>query len=324
MSKPIIVTGAAGFIGRNAVERLNSRGEENLILTDTLGRDQKWRNLRGLVFEDIFSPSVLLERIDRGEFRDARAIVHLGACSSTTESDADYLLENNYRYTRRLCEFSLANNVRFIYASSAATYGDGSRGYSDDDAVTPSLHPLNMYGYSKHMFDLWALRTGALKRIAGLKYFNVFGPYEDHKGDMKSMVARSYRQIREHGRVQLFRSHNPQFADGEQMRDFIYVKDAVDITLWFLDQVDVNGLFNCGTGRARTWNGLVTAVFHAAGKPVQIDYIDMPPALQGKYQYFTEAKMDKLRAAGYRRSCMSLEDAADDYVRSHLSHPENL
>ena len=322
MSKPIIVTGAAGFIGRNVVAELNRRGQQELILTDQLGTDEKWGNLRGLFYEDILSPGAFLDRVESGQFKDAQAIIHLGACSSTTERNADYLVENNYRYTRRLCEFSLSHGIRFIYASSAATYGDGSKSYSDDDAVTPTLHPLNMYGYSKHMFDLWALKTGALKQIAGLKYFNVFGPYEDHKGDMKSVVAKSYLQIKQQGRVRLFKSYNPQYADGEQMRDFVYVKDAVAVTLSFLENTNVNGLFNCGTGKARTWKDLVTAVFHAVKMPVQIDYIDMPEAIRGKYQYFTEACMDKLRSAGIKHSFFKLEDAVADYVDSYLSKKE--
>lgn len=324
MTKPIIVTGAAGFIGRNVVAALNAQGFEDLILTDVLGHDQKWQNLRGLRYEDLLSPQALLERIERGQFREAQAIVHLGACSSTMETDADYLLENNYRYTRTLCEFSLANEIRLIYASSAATYGDGSRGYSDDDAVTATLHPLNMYGYSKHMFDLWALKSGALRSIVGLKYFNVFGPYEDHKGEMQSVVAKSYRQIRETGRAGLFRSYNPRFADGEQMRDFIYVKDAVQVTLSFLEKGSASGLFNCGTGKARSWKDLVTAVFHAMRLPVQIDFIDMPEPLRNRYQYFTEARMEKLRSAGYSAPFTTLEDAVADYVNSYLSqqaHP---
>ena len=261
MSKPIIVTGAAGFIGRNSVGELNSRGYANLILVDKLGTDEKWKNLRGLQFEDLISPDALLANVLNEHLSDCQSIIHLGACSATTERDADYLLENNYRYTRRLCEFSLRHAIRFIYASSAATYGDGSLGYSDEDAATKTLKPLNMYGYSKHMFDLWALGSGALKQIVGLKYFNVFGPFEDHKGDMKSVVAKAYREIQDTGKVRLFRSANPDYADGEQMRDFVYVKDAVAVTLHFLEHRDLGGLFNCGTGKARTWIDLMNAVF---------------------------------------------------------------
>lgn len=323
MAKPIIiVTGAAGFIGRNAVAELNRRGYQELILVDTLGSDDKWRNLVGLRYEDLISPQALLAQLERGQLCDTMAIFHFGANSATTERDADSLLENNYRYTRRLCEFSLQRAIRFIYASSAATYGDGSRGYSDEDNATTQLHPLNMYGYSKHMFDLWAMKSGALQQIVGLKYFNVFGPYEDHKGDMKSVVAKSYRQIQESGKVQLFRSYNPQYADGEQMRDFVYVKDAVAVTLSFLENRSINGLFNCGTGKARTWKDLVTAVFRAMDLPVKIDYIDMPEVLRGKYQYFTQANMSKLRAAGYTAPFHTLEDAITDYVDTYLNKLE--
>jgi ADP-L-glycero-D-manno-heptose 6-epimerase len=323
MAKPIIIlTGAAGFIGRNAVAELNQRGYQDLILVDTLGTDDKWRNLEGLRYEDIISPQALLAQLERGQLCDAQAIFHFGANSATTEIDADCLLENNYRYTRCLCEFSLRRSVRMIYASSAATYGDGSHGYSDEDSATTQLRPLNMYGYSKHMFDLWALKSGALRRIVGLKYFNVFGPYEDHKGDMKSVVAKSYRQIRENGKVRLFKSYDPRYADGEQMRDFVYVKDAVAVTLSFLENRGTGGLFNCGTGKARTWKDLVTAVFRAMNLPVNIEYVDMPEVLRSKYQYFTEAKISKLRAAGYTAPFHTLEDAVTDYVDTYLKKLE--
>ena len=322
MPKPIIVTGAAGFIGRNAVAELNRRGHQELILADTLGKDGKWQNLVGLHYEDLVSPQLLLTRLESGQLSDAQAILHLGACSATTEQDADYLLENNYRYTRRLCEYSLLRGIRMIYASSAATYGDGSRGYSDEDEASTHLQPLNMYGYSKHMFDLWALKSGALKQIVGLKYFNVFGRFEDHKGDMKSVVAKSFHQIRKTGMVRLFKSYNPRYADGEQMRDFIYVKDAIDVTLSFLENRSAAGLFNCGTGKARTWKDLATAVFNAMDLPVQIEYIEMPEVLRGKYQYFTQAEMGKLRAAGHEARFHSLEGAIADYIESHLMRLE--
>lgn len=318
MTDRIIVTGAAGFIGRNVVAELNSRGNSNLILCDSLGVDEKWKNLRGLQYEDLIQPEDFVSKLEQGFFKDAVAIVHLGACSATTEKNADFLLENNYRFTRRLCEYSLARDTRFIYASSAATYGDGGNGYDDSDDVTPGLHPLNMYGYSKHMFDLWALATGALAKIVGLKYFNVFGPYEDHKGDMKSVVAKSYKQIGEEGRVKLFKSYVDKYPDGGQMRDFVYVKDVVDVTLSFLEN-PASGLFNCGTGQARTWKDLATAVFNAMKKPIVIDYVEMPETLRGKYQYFTEARMGKLRAAGYTKPFTSLEDAVADYVSTYLS-----
>lgn len=315
MAKLTIVTGAAGFIGRNTVAELNARGNTDLILVDHLGTDEKWQNLLGLRYEDLISPDALLARLD--SLKDVDAIIHLGACSATTERDADFLLRNNYHYTRTLCEWSLAHNARFVYASSAATYGDGSRGYSDDDSITPTLRPLNMYGYSKHMFDLWALKHGLFDRIVGLKYFNVFGPYEDHKGDMRSVVHKSFHQVKEKGEVALFKSYLPDYKDGEQMRDFVYVKDAVDVTLHFTQHREKGGLFNCGTGKARTWKDLVTAVFRAMGKEPNIKFIDMPETLRGKYQYFTESDVRKLRAAGYAKPFTSLEDGVADYVK-HL------
>jgi ADP-L-glycero-D-manno-heptose 6-epimerase len=320
MGKPIIVTGAAGFIGRNVVAELNRRGEDELILVDDLGKDEKWKNLVGLRYEDIVSPEEFLGLLEEHQFADARAVIHLGACSATTEKDADFLLRNNYQYTRVLCNWSLEHDARFVYASSAATYGDGAEGYDDADAVTPTLKPLNMYGYSKHMFDLWALKHGLFENIVGLKYFNVFGPYEGHKGDMRSVIEKSYEQIRCDGFVRLFKSYKPEYEDGEQMRDFVYVKDAVDVTLHFAlqDSQAPGGLFNCGTGMARTWVDLVTATFVAMGLEPKIEFIEMPKELQGKYQYFTEASVAKLRAAGYAKPFTSLEDGVKEYVQGYL------
>lgn len=317
--KTIIVTGAAGFIGRNVVEELNRRGHSNLLLVDLLGTDDKWSNLVGLQFDDLISPDRFLAAVQGGGAPEAQACIHLGACSATTEKDADYLLENNYRYTRTLCEWSLKNDVRFVYASSAATYGDGSRGYSDEDKTTPTLHPLNMYGYSKHMFDLWALETGLINRIAGLKYFNVYGPFEDHKGSMRSLVQKAYHQILDHGYIELFKSYHPDYRDGEQKRDFIYVRDAVDVTLHFALDSKTGGLFNCGTGQARTWVDLANALFKAMSKEPDIRFIEMPEILRGKYQYFTQADDTKLRRAGYEKPFHSLEDGVADYVKTHLA-----
>jgi len=316
----IIVTGGAGFIGANVVRGLNARGIDDIVVVDRLRDGAKWRNLLGLRVEDV---------VDKDDFRldvregalaaDIDAVIHLGACSSTTESDADYLLDNNYRYTRELCEWCLEEGIRFVYASSAATYGDGALGYSDQDAATPGLAPLNMYGFSKHLFDLWALRSGRLDQIAGLKFFNVYGPFEDHKGDMRSVVHKAHGQILAQGRVELFKSYRPEFPDGGQVRDFVHVRDAVDVVLWLLDNPAVNGLFNCGTGEARSWNDLATAVFAALGREPRLDYIEMPDHLRGKYQYHTQADLAKLRRAGYDRPFTGLEDGVRDYVRGHLS-----
>jgi len=314
-----VVTGGAGFIGRNVVAELNRRGESRVLVVDDLGTDERWKNLRGLVFEGIWTIARFREAVRGDGLPPVKTVYHLGACSSTTETDADYLLDNNTRYTRELCEWCLERGARLVYASSAATYGDGAKGYMDEDSATPDLVPLNMYGMSKHLFDLWALRSGVLGRIAGLKYFNVYGPGEDHKGDMRSVIHKAHGQIRETGKVRLFKSYRPDFADGEQVRDFIYVKDAVDVTLFCGENEKASGLFNCGTGRARSWNDLAKAVFSAMGREAAIDYIEMPGTLREKYQYYTQAEMGKLRAAGYDRPFTSLEDGVRDYVQKHLA-----
>ena len=320
MKQRIIVTGAAGFIGRNIVSMLNERGYKNLLLVDFLGHGEKWKNLVGLQYEDLLSPTKFLELVVSGKLSPADACIHEGACSATTEKDADYLLENNYHYTRQLCEWCLRNNTRFVYASSAATYGDGSLGYSDEDATTPTLAPLNMYGYSKQMFDLWALNSGVLDRIVGLKYFNVYGPYEDHKGEMRSLVQKAYHQIKDKSYIELFKSHNPDYRDGEQKRDFIYVRDAAQVTLHFALDTTVGGLFNCGTGQARTWIDLANALFTAMKLKPDIRFVEMPEILQGKYQYFTQANGEKLATVGgYTRPFTSIEDGVLDYVKTHLA-----
>jgi ADP-L-glycero-D-manno-heptose 6-epimerase len=314
-----VVTGGAGFIGRNVVAALNARGSDEILVVDDLGHGEKWRNLVGLRFQDVIGIDDFRDLVSADALPEIATLFHLGACSATTERDADYLLDNNYRYTRELCEWCLAASTRFIYASSAATYGDGSLGYSDADAMTPRLRPLNMYGYSKQLFDLWALGQGLLGKIAGLKYFNVFGPFEDHKGDMRSVVHKSYGQIAAGHRVGLFKSYRPEFGHGEQRRDFVYVKDAVDVTLFFHDHPEVSGLFNCGTGQARTWLDLARAVFAAAGREPDIEFIEMPENLRGRYQYHTEADLAKLRAAGYDKPFTPLESAVADYVATHLA-----
>ena len=320
MTGKIIVTGGAGFIGRNIIAGLNARGESRIIVVDQLGTSEKWSNLVGLRYEDYIEKDEFLGLIQADRMDGVSGIVHMGACSATTERDASYLVRNNYRYTRDLCEWALTHAVRFVYASSAATYGDGRLGYSDADEVTPTLVPLNMYGYSKQMFDLWALHKGVLGMIAGLKYFNVYGPHEDHKGDMRSVVHKAFGQVMETGRVRLFASYKDEYADGEQVRDFVYVKDAVDLTLHLLEHPEMSGLFNCGTGQARSWNDLANAVFAAMGREPQIEYIEMPEALRGKYQYYTQAEMGKVHASGYDRPFTSLEDGVRDYVENHLNN----
>ncbi|MBV6421361.1 MAG: ADP-L-glycero-D-manno-heptose-6-epimerase [Ignavibacteriaceae bacterium] len=315
----IVVTGGAGFIGSAIVWKLNQLGENRIIIVDELGKDDKWKNLVSLKFDDFIHKDEFISMIIERDFSfEISAVIHMGANSSTTEIDADHLFSNNYLYTQELAKYCLEKNIRFIYASSAATYGDGSLGFADDESNLETLRPLNMYGYSKQLFDLWAKKTGALDKIVGLKYFNVYGPNEYHKGDMRSVVHKAFEQIRDTGKVKLFKSMNPAYKDGEQLRDFIYIKDAVDMTLYFLDKPKVNGLFNLGTGKSRTWNDLVMSIFKAQSKPVKIDYVDLPEHLREKYQYFTEANMNKIKEAGYTAPIRSLEEGVTDYVKNHL------
>jgi ADP-L-glycero-D-manno-heptose 6-epimerase len=315
----IVVTGGAGFIGSALITALNKRAVTDILVVDELGSDEKWKNLRNLSFADYIEKDDFLELVIEDKLTACiEAIFHLGACTSTTETNASYLIKNNYEYSKLLAQWATKANIRFIYASSAATYGDGSAGFSDDEDKIDKLSPLNIYGYSKHIFDLWARRTGLLKKIVGLKYFNVFGPNEYHKADMRSFVLKAFEQIQSTGKVRLFKSYKPEYADGEQLRDFIYVKDAVDMTLFFLDNPKKAGLFNIGTGKARTWNDLVKAVFAAIGKEPKIEYIEMPEAIRNQYQYFTQAEMAKLRKAGYNKQTTPLEDAVQDYVQNYL------
>ena len=310
-----IVTGGAGLIGSNIVRELNERGEDDILVVDHLNHPAKNANLSRLKYAKYLDRSDFRSAIRAGEVEPAAGLFHLGACSSTTETNAEYLADNNTAYTRDLCLWSLGCGARFVYASSAATYGDGSLGYSDSHDVIPSLKPLNLYGQSKQDFDLWALGQGVLDRIAGIKYFNVFGDGEDHKGDMRSIINKSYAVIKETGRMSLFKSHRPDYKDGEQTRDFVYVRDAAKFSLWLYDHPEVNGIFNCGTGRTRTWVDLARALFSAMGMEPQIDFIDMPLILRDKYQYHTEAETTKIRAAGCDLTFRPLEDAIADYVR---------
>jgi len=317
--KYLVVTGGAGFIGANIVKTLNELGEERILVIDNLNTSEKWKNLVDLSFDDYVHKNKFIEKLKEGKYENSiKAIIHLGARSSTTEKDVDFLMENNYEYTKTLALWAVERDIRFIYASSAATYGDGSYGFSDDHSLIQKLRPLNAYGYSKQIFDVWALKNKLIDKIVGLKYFNVYGPREWHKGDMRSMVLKAYESIKKEGKIRLFKSYNPKYKDGEQLRDFIYVKDAVQMTLFFLDKPHINGIFNVGTGIPRSWNDLARAVFSALNLKPNIEYIDMPEVLRGKYQYFTKAQMEKIKLAGYELSTLSLEEGVKDYVLNHL------
>lgn len=316
----IVVTGAAGFIGSCIVARLNEEGREDLVLVDHLN-DAKKENIRNKKYREYYDKKDFLDLIRRdGLAEHPEAVIHMGACSSTTLQDARYFKENNLEYTRSLAHWALRNNIRFIYASSAATYGDGSAGYKDDEATIRRCKPLNFYGQSKQDFDLWVLEKGLEDKVAGLRFFNVFGPNEYHKGDMRSVVGKAYSHVADEGKISLFKSCRKDYKDGEQKRDFIYVKDAVDIALFFLDHPQINGIFNVGTGKASTWNELAGALFAAVGKKPDIQYIDMPADLERRYQYFTQADMTKLRNSGYTKHFTPLKEAVADYVRYLRDH----
>jgi ADP-L-glycero-D-manno-heptose 6-epimerase len=311
----VVVTGGAGFIGSCFLWKLNQQGIDSIYVVDELGTSEKWKNLVGKRFKDYIDKDDFLHDLASGVFDDSiDAIVHLGACSATTETDASYLMDNNYTYTKILAEWAHTNNKRFLYASSAATYGAGEHGYSDDDSLTPQLAPLNMYGYSKQLFDLWVLRQGLEDTFIGMKFFNVFGPNEYHKDDMRSMVHKGYQQIKSSGTLKLFKSYHPDYSAGEQKRDFLYVKDAVDIMFYFLEHPKTSGIVNVGTGRAHSWNDLARGIFAALKKKESISYIDMPETLKEKYQYFTEADVSKLRSLGYTKLFTPFEEAIKDYV----------
>jgi ADP-L-glycero-D-manno-heptose 6-epimerase len=321
----VLVTGGAGFIGSALVNALNLRGVEDIVVADFLGPDEKYRNLVPLRFADYLEADQLLAALPAKDarLRGVRWIFHFGACSATTERDTRYLLQNNYEYTKTLAQWAWQHKARFVYASSAATYGDGAQGMDDRDPNLARLRPLNAYGYSKHLFDLYAQRAGLLDRIVGLKYFNVFGPNEDHKGDMRSVVHKAFAQIRDTDRVQLFKSYHADYPDGGQKRDFLYVKDAVAMTL-HLAQNKAGGLYNIGSGQAHTWLELVKPIFAALGKPAKIEFIDMPETLRAKYQYFTQAGIEKLRSTGYTAPITPLAQAVTDYVQNYLTADRRL
>ncbi len=321
----ILVTGGAGFIGSALIWELNRRGFTNILICDLLGREEKWKNLVPLRFADYVEADDLRRRLDSNPsyYADVRTIFHLGACSSTVETDAAYLIHNNFEWTKFLADFALRSDRRFLYASSAATYGALETDLSESRPLH-ALRPLNMYGYSKHLFDCYAEREGILPKIVGLKYFNIFGPNEDHKGDMRSVVHKAFGQIRQTGKLSLFKSHRPEFPDGGQRRDFLYVKDAVAATIHLAENAHVGGLFNIGSGVANTWLTLGYAIFQALGLPPQIEFIDMPHHLRDKYQYFTCADIAKLREARFTEPFTPLDEAVRDYVTQYLQTGKKL
>lgn len=323
----IVVTGGAGFIGSNLVAGLAAQGLNNIVVCDRLGRDDKWRNIGKREVRDIVKPEDILNFLAL-HAEEIEIVFHLGAISSTTEWDADLIVENNFVLSRRLWRWCAQNGVRFVYASSGATYGNGAARFSDDDApeALAKLRPLNPYGWSKHLFDRRISRIvhgddGGEKippQWAGLKFFNVYGPNEYHKGEQMSVVCKLFPQVQAGAAARLFKSYNPQYPDGGQIRDFVYVRDCVDVMLWLYANPQVSGLYNVGAGKGRSFNDLAAAVFAAAGKKPKIHYIDMPAELTAKYQYYTEADVGKLRKAGYDKPFTALEDGVRDYVQNFL------
>ena len=314
-----IVTGGSGLIGSAVVWQLNRHGIDDILIVDHLGSSDKWKNLAPLRYADYLERDDFMARLESGAFdgKNIDGVFHLGACSSTTERDASFLVGNNFRYTAKLAEYCIEHRIKMMYASSCATYGDGSCGYVDDENTIEQLRPLNMYGYSKQMFDLYAKRRGYLEKLLGCKFSNVYGPNEQHKGDMRSVALRCFEQIRATGKMRLFKSYRPEYADGEQLRDFIYVKDAVAMVLHLFES-GCSGLYNIGSGRAESWNALAGAAFAALERPVDIEYIDMPESLRDRYQYYTCADIGKLHRSGYDRAAAALTEAIRDYFHNYL------
>jgi len=311
----ILVTGGAGLIGSALIWELNRQGATDIVVADLLGKDEKWKNLTPLKFADYLEGDALPERLE--QFKDVKTIYHMGACSSTTETDAAYLIRNNFEFTKTLAQFALSGGRRFVYASSAATYGAIAESLPETTPLS-TLRPLNMYGYSKHLFDCYAQHAGILDQLTGLKYFNIFGPNEQHKGDMRSVVYKAFHQIQQTGSVSLFKSYKPEYLDGGQMRDFFYVKDAAAATVFLAENVKGGGLFNLGSGEPNTWLALVKPIFTALGREANIKFVDMPEYMKSKYQYFTSADIAKLRAAGFTQKIMPLADSVIDYVKNYL------
>jgi ADP-L-glycero-D-manno-heptose 6-epimerase len=309
----IILTGGSGFIGSCFLWKLNQEGIKDILIVDNLDSTEKWKNLVGKNYRDYMQKNDFFNAIINKQIQKPQVIVHLGACSSTVLSDANYYMRNNYEYSKVLALWALELDIPFIYASSAATYGDGKLGYDDNMSKIGDLLPLNIYGFSKHMFDLWLLNNDYLNRVTGIKFFNVFGPNEYHKGDMRSIICKSYNSVFNYGVIKLFKSYDERYKNGDQCRDFIYVKDVVDVMYFLFKNPAKTGIFNLGTGKSRTWNDIAKSMFVTIGKRENIEYVEMPDYLKQKYQYFTQAKIDNLRNAGYEKYFMDLESSIEDY-----------
>lgn len=318
----ILVTGGAGLIGSNIIYQLNKMGRTDVIVVDNLRKSNKWMNLTSLKYSDYYERDDFFSNL--GRFKNkVSTIFHMGACSRTTEDDNAYLIQNNFQLSKDLFYFSKENKCRFIYASSAATYGEGEHGYEDNHHVVDDLRPLNMYGYSKQMFDQWLLRNDYMNFAVGIKFFNVYGPNEYHKEDMRSLVLKAFEQIKKEKTISLFKSYRNEYADGEQKRDFLYVKDAAKMTIHFMSNKET-GLFNLGTSISRTWNDLSSAIFATLKMTPSINYIEMPESLKEKYQYYTEANITKLQSTGYSHKLFTLEEAVSDYVGNYLIENKRL
>ena len=313
----VIVTGGAGFIGSCIVRSLNDRGIEDIIVVDNIASTEKWRNLCNKKYTEYIQKDRFLARLPEFSGKVTH-VIHMGACSSTTERDFDYLYQNNLEFTKTLWKFCAENQISFIYASSAATYGSGEHGF-DDKKDIGQLRPLNGYGYSKQLFDLWAKKQSiAPPQHVGFKFFNVYGPNEYFKGTMASVILHGYQSVQESGIIRLFKSYKEGYEDGGQLRDFVYVKDICSVICFMMDHPEISGLFNLGTGQARPFRALGEAVFAALDLPANIEYIEMPESLRPKYQYYTQAAMEKLHEAGYKQPFYSLEDGVKDYVQNYL------
>lgn len=316
----IILTGGAGFIGSCLLKKLNEMSVNEIIVVDHLN-EEKWKNLIGTSFYEYYEKDDFIEVIEKEKIdKKFDFLIHLGACTDTMEKNAKYMIENNYIYSKKLLKWAIKNNVNFIYASSASTYGKGENGFSDDHENIKNLKPLNLYGFSKHLFDLWIVNNGLIDRVTGLKFFNVYGENEFHKRHMASVILKGYYQIKKEGKIKLFKSYHPQYKDGEQRRDFVYVWDVVDVIVFFIENPDKKGIFNVGTGKARTFNEVAEILFNCLKVPKNIEYIDMPEGLRENYQYFTEGKIEKLRKAGYKEEFTQIEEG----IRKYVEYLENI